>query len=252
MTSAERDAQLTRSIDAALAAQIPSIEPGWPRAYVDAERRRLLNLLCPWLDYEANQRPPFTVKAREERLEDVRIGPLRLDVRVDRVDRVDYAHAEGDSGQTSSEIILDYKTGEAQPSDWLGDRPDEPQLPLYAVVSHTPHLAAVAFANIRPGRKMGLHGYESHKGVLPRASKLKAASLEAQVDAWREVLESLARDFHSGDARVSPKRYPQTCDHCEQRLLCRLDPSTLDPGVLEDSDSGADAGPFEEMEADRG
>jgi hypothetical protein len=99
---------------------------------------------------------------------------------------------------------------------------------------------------------MGLHGYESHKGVLPRASRLKTASLEAQVDAWREVLESLARAFHSGDARVSPKRYPQTCDHCQQRLLCRLDPSTLDPGVLEDSDSGADAGPFEETEADRG
>ena len=252
MTSAERDAQLTRSIEAALAAHIPSVEPGWPRAYVDAERRRLLNLLCPWLDYEANQRPPFTVKAREERLEDVRIGPLRLDVRVDRVDRVDDAHAEGDSGQTFSEIILDYKTGEAKPSDWLGDRPDEPQLPLYAVVSGAPHLAAVAFANIRPGKKMGLHGYESHKGVLPRASRLKTASLEAQVDAWREVLESLARAFHSGDARVSPKRYPQTCDHCQQRLLCRLDPSTLDPGVLEDSDSGADAGPFEETEADRG
>src|ERR1039457_3038499 len=48
-------------------------------------------------------------------------------------------HAKGDSGQTLSKITLDYKPGEAQPSDGLGDRPDEPQLPLYAVVSRTPH-----------------------------------------------------------------------------------------------------------------
>jgi hypothetical protein len=29
--------------------------------------------------------------------------------------------------------VIDYKTGEAKVAAWLGDRPDEPQLPMYAL-----------------------------------------------------------------------------------------------------------------------
>jgi hypothetical protein len=86
---------------------------------------------------------------------------------------------------------------------------------------------------------MGLHGYEAEDGVLPKAAKLKAESLAAQVGEWREVLIALAEDFHSGLARVDPKQYPKTCAHCDQRLLCRLDPATLDANSL-DEDSASD------------
>ena len=55
-----------------------------------------------------------------------------------------------------------------------------------------------------------------------------------QVDEWRAVLTALAEEFHAGNASVSPKHYPQTCQYCEQRLLCRLNPSSLDPDVLDD------------------
>jgi probable DNA repair protein len=233
----ERTALLNRFIDDAFAKDHARPASGWPRAYLRTERQRLLNLLGLWLDYEASQRAPFTVQSREETLHDVPIGQLRLNI---RVDRVDLALGEGNTGQPSSEIILDYKTGPATPADWLGDRPDAPQLPLYAVVSGTPHLAAVAFASVRPGKDLGLHGYESRDGVLPKAAKLKAESLAAQVDQWREVLTALAEDFHSGEARVDPKHYPQTCAHCEQRLLCRLDPATLDANSM-DEDSGGDS-----------
>jgi hypothetical protein len=95
-------------------------------------------------------------------------------------------------------------------------------------------LAAVAFASLRPGKDMGLNGYEATDGILPKATALKTPSLEAQVEEWRLVLTSLAEDFHSGLAAVSPKHYPQTCRYCEQRLLCRLKPSTLEPEVHED------------------
>jgi len=231
LTRAERNDLLHQSIDDAFARDHARPASGWPRAYLNTERQRLLKLLGPWLDYEAGKRPPFTVQSREETLRDVQIGPLRLDI---RIDRVDLALGEGNSGQPSGEIILDYKTGTARPADWLGERPDEPQLPLYAVVSNNTNLAAIAFASVRPGKDMGLLGYQSRDGVLPKASRLKAESLQAQVREWREVLTALAEGFYSGRASVDPKKYPKTCTHCDQRLLCRLDPATLDANSLDD------------------
>ena len=44
-----------------------------------------MRLLGPWLDLE-RARPEFAVKLSEKSFNDVRIGPLRLSVRVDRVD----------------------------------------------------------------------------------------------------------------------------------------------------------------------
>jgi probable DNA repair protein len=250
MTKPEREAQLHRSIDIAFARHHSRPAAGWPAAYLDTERQRLLNLLIPWLEFEASKRNPFTVVSREEQLTGVQIGPLRLNIRVDRIDRVDLEQ-DGNTTNLPGEIILDYKTGKATPSDWLSDRPNQPQLPLYAVVSGTPHLAGVAFAIIRPGQELALCGYQAHDGVLPKASKLQAASFDAQLEEWHDVLTALAEDFHSGEARVAPKSYPQTCTYCAQRLLCRLDPSTLDADSLDDIDANSE-GSERTAEADRG
>jgi probable DNA repair protein len=238
MTTADRDDVLAHSIDDALARhKLRGADQTWPRAYIDSERQRLLKLLGQWLDYEAT-RAPFTVKSREEKLEGVKIGPLRLDIRVDRVDQlVVEADSEDD---TPAEIIFDYKTGRAAPAQWLGPRPDAPQLPLYAVVAGSPQLDAVAFANLRPGKNMGINGYEARDGILPKSTRLKAESLAAQLAEWREVITSLAEDFHNGMATVSPKRYPQTCNYCEQRLLCRLKLSTLEADALVDQEEPED------------
>ncbi|HEY4380415.1 MAG TPA: PD-(D/E)XK nuclease family protein [Acidobacteriaceae bacterium] len=239
MTAAERTAQLNRSIDRAIAEDYANPAPGWPRAYIDAERQRLLTLLLHWLEFEDLHRPPFTVKHREEKLRDVSIGPLRLEIRVDRVD------TNLSNGEPAGDIILDYKTGAATPRDWLGPRPDAPQLPLYTVVADSPDLAAVAFASVRPGNLMGIAGYEAggagRSNILPKTAKLNNPSLAAQVEEWRGVLTLLAEEFHAGNASVSPKHYPQTCQYCEQRLLCRLNPTVLDPDVLEELEEETDA-----------
>jgi ATP-dependent helicase/nuclease subunit B len=227
MSPIERTSMLSGAIDAALARPTHNIEPGWSSAYFAGERRRLLKLLGQWLNYELT-RSPFIVRSREEMLNNVSIGPLHISVRVDRVDTF------LENGEAAGDVILDYKTGSAKPTDWNGDRPDAPQLPLYAVVSESPRLAGIAFASIRPGNQMGIEGYQSQARVLPKAAKLKTDTLEAQVEQWRVVLERLAEAYHSGDARVSPKQYPSTCRYCQQRLLCRLDLNTLAPDANED------------------
>jgi probable DNA repair protein len=231
MPRPRREDLLIRSIDTALDEVIRRVDPGWIHAYLATERQRLTRLLNLWLDYEATERSPFTVQSREQQREGVSIGPLRIDVRVDRIDLI---HGDGSTGQPAGELILDYKTGPATPSDWMGARPDAPQLPLYAVIAEQPHLAGLAFASVRPGKNMGISGYQAYDGVLPDPKKLKADSLEAQIETWREDLKALAESFHTGDARVEPKQYPSTCRYCQQRLLCRLDLTTLAADVNED------------------
>ena len=214
MTQGQQDALLRQCIVEALRKNAELSTTAWDEAYVEMQRDRLLRLLGTWLDMERT-RPEFAVKLSEKNFNDVRIGPLRLSVRVDRVDVT-----------AGGELLIDYKTGAASPSDWLTERPDAPQLPLYAVLSET-EVKGVAFGLVRAGKEMGLKGYAGADGILVKAARMKMP-MEMQVEEWRRVLEGLASAFHAGDARVAPKSYPMTCRHCAQRELCRLDVSALE------------------------
>ena len=91
------------------------------------------------LDYLAleKERDAFEVVGFEKEILPVIEGQT-IRLIIDRVDRV----------VSGEEIIIDYKTGKVAPRKWFGDRPEEPQLPLYAISVHnTP--AAVAFGIIR-------------------------------------------------------------------------------------------------------
>ncbi|MDP2325292.1 MAG: PD-(D/E)XK nuclease family protein, partial [Gammaproteobacteria bacterium] len=86
------------------------------------ESNRLWKLLLGLRDLES-QRPGFRVATELER--QVSIGPLALNVRLDRLDKL----ADG------GELVIDYKTGDFKPSGWKHARLPESQLPLYAVTS---------------------------------------------------------------------------------------------------------------------
>lgn len=229
MSASEREALLEQCIAGALQKSERLSATPWDEAYLDMQHKRLHNLLRPWLEIEL-ARPTFSVKLSEKELKDVQIGPLRLSVRVDRVDI-------GENG----EIIIDYKTGVAKPGEWLSDRPDAPQLPLYAVLSETADLEAVAFGQVRAGREMGLQGFSTSDRSGIRIPKQRPADLKEQVEEWRRVLTSLAEDFAGGDIRVRPKRYPTTCSYCAQRLLCRIDPASFEE-ELDDDETEAERG----------
>ncbi len=237
MTQAEREEVLAWCIAEQMRKTEKASASDWDVAYVEMERRRLKTLLGSWLELELS-RPAFEVKISEEKFDDVKVGPLRLNVVVDRVDLVDDSGgAEGEAATEPAEMIVDYKTGRAEPSQWLGERPDAPQLPLYAVLSNAPRIAGVAFAKVQMGEAMSLHGYATQLELLTKSAKLKdAVTLELQVDVWRQVLTKLAEDFAAGDVRVRPKQYPGTCEHCAQRLLCRLDVAALGQSVDEENE----------------
>lgn len=89
--------------------------------YYDLERKRFERLAWEWLSLEKN-RIDFSVLAIEKELK-LDFGGLPLTLRIDRIDQL----ANGEK------ILIDYKTGSVTRATWAGERPDEPQLPLYAV-----------------------------------------------------------------------------------------------------------------------
>jgi probable DNA repair protein len=169
------------------------------------EQARLHRLILEWLAHEKT-RAPFTV-LDQERSRQVSVGGLEFEIRADRIDRL----ADG------RHVLIDYKSGEHFVREWGGERPDEPQLPLYAVTSGL-DLAGVAFAQLKTG-KLRFRGWARDEGVLPGA---KQVPWEEQMQAWRRVIERLAGEFLAGRAPVAPKDAPKTCEYCGLAALCRI------------------------------
>ena len=186
----------------------------WQQAYLHAEESRLVALVTEWLALERG-RMPFTVEACEERL-DVTVGELKLRVRADRVDQV-----------AGGRLLLDYKTGLVTPNKWEGERPQEPQLPLYAAYGGIDDLVGALLAQVRSGdtcfkgrvREAELNLYATIKPGSPLRKEPYSDELR---DTWRVTLAALAESFTRGEAQVDPKEYPKTCQYCAFPSLCRV------------------------------
>jgi probable DNA repair protein len=181
--------------------------------FIELERERLCVLLGEWLDVE-RARAPFEVVAREDE-HTAAIGGLELKLRLDRVDRL----VAGD------ELLIDYKSGESKLASWFGERPDEPQLPLYAITRRdTP--SALAFAHVARGdsRLLGLAARDDvAAGIVLPPNRLHPSGDWAELmDNWRAILERLAVAFRSGVAVVAPKKRNESCSLCDYALVCRV------------------------------
>jgi|GEM_PF-86744 len=213
--------------------------------FADIEHARLCRLTAEWLDYERS-RQPFEVIASEAAVA-TSIGPLAISLRLDRLDLLaDGTHA-----------LIDYKTGNASVSGWLGDRLDDPQLPLYCRTAEQ-HVSALAFARLKRGKGFGFEGVSATDGVLPDVVPIEHkrgmvdagyASWDVLVQQWERALDQLAVQFQGGVAVVDPKHAGLTCKQCDLQSLCRVaevvGTATYDdealPGNAIDVDGGADA-----------
>lgn len=189
--------------------------------FMQIEQSRLKTLLREWLSLE-RQRQSFTVIEREQK-HICLIKGLRIQTRLDRVDEL----------PDGSLVVIDYKTGKVNFASWMDERPDDPQLPLYAVTAEG-HISAVVFAQIRRGEMkfVGLAEDENddHEnsagipGVKPLAkSRINKNYADWQIlfDFWKQNLDTLALAFINGDARVDPYK-ANTCDYCDLGTLCRI------------------------------
>jgi probable DNA repair protein len=212
LTAAHRNALLGESVARAIAKQCARRDPGvqWQRR----ERPRLVALLDKWLEVEA-LRAPFDVERLEHGAETARLGGVEFTVRIDRMDRL----------SDGARVLIDYKTG-AVTADWRGERPDNPQLPMYALL-HPDALVAVAYGRVDAG-ECGFLAESARAAVFK--PHLKASHLEgradfgALVDLWSQRVEKLAAEFAAGQAAVAPTA--RACDSCRLQPLCRV-PSAL-------------------------
>lgn len=141
---------------------------------------------------------------------------LTFRLRIDRVDKTE-------DGQY---LIIDYKTGaSATVNQWLGERPDEPQMPLYALCYPQP-IAGISFGCIR-AQEPGYCGIVD-SGVQrwdPRIKTPEGLSKQQQREDWQSLLaefsrnlEALANEYRQGYAAVDPKNIATAIRHRDYLL----------------------------------
>lgn len=184
-------------------------EAGIEGRFAELERVRLARLAEEWLAVEKGRKPFEVLFVEHQR--SVALAGLELSSRIDRMDRL----LEGGGGH----VLIDYKSGyRVTPKDWEPPRPDDPQLPLYAVTAPEA-LAAVAFARLRRGT-MRFTGFGRARELVPNVRAAK--NWPALLAEWKKETEALGAGFAAGAAAVDPKRDLKTCLRCDLQTLCRV------------------------------
>lgn len=177
------------------------------------EKTFLQNLIWRFLEAE-KQREPFIVLATEQTIP-MQFDQLKFNLRVDRIDQL----------ADQELLVLDYKTSKALPSlqTWFDVRPQNIQLPLYAVALDK--VKNIAFAQINAEkvifRKIDL---ECIRNLLQKLGKIDADTMlnwQTLISSWTQIFKRLAADFIAGYAKVDPIDQ-KVCANCNLQPLCRI------------------------------
>ena len=189
-------------------------------AFRVVEADRLFRQVMAHLELEKTREPFEVVGFEQEIMPEIQGQTIRLII--DRVDQL----------PGGEQVIIDYKTGRVDPKKWFSDRPEDPQLPLYAISAEkTP--AAVVFSVIRDDGCL-YKGVVKSGGIFPDLPPKESKSTQYLVDAghempktienWRQILHHLMAGFLAGEAAIDPKNGRKTCEnsYCELQPLCRI------------------------------
>lgn len=184
------------------------------------ETTRVIKIMGDWLALES-KRDDFEVIATEEIVK-TNFAELPLSLRIDRIDKLG----------NGALVLIDYKTGMTSPNRWFGERIDEPQLPLYALI-YPQAIDGILFGQVR-NNEFAIKGVGSE---LAESFGIKNIVKVAQTEqmnwgelkkAWQNDLGMTVKSFLDGCADIKPKYASQTCNFCELKSLCRIEELTND------------------------
>lgn len=181
------------------------------------EQYRLHSLLENFLKLEM-ERQSFQVEARESALT-WQSDRLQLHLKVDRIDRL----------ADQSLAIVDYKTGRQIPgqSTWLQERPENMQLPLYAIAARESlqePIGALCLAQVN-AEKYSYSGLVASSNFHPQVKPLPDDDdhdWQSLGDRFSAAVGALATEFEQGVQRVDPVNGERTCEFCRLQALCRI------------------------------
>jgi len=180
----ELDERISAALDAAIRRHTLHADVKQQRL-LQLEHARLERLLRRFIELE-RARPVFSVAGVETSIELERHG-IRLDLRVDRIDR----QADG------ALLVLDYKTG--RPKNLLNrdGNPADLQLVVYASALGD-RVAGLALVNI-DSREITYKGAGSHFDKNPQ----QLAAWHKRLTAWEAQVDDALRAVATGDARIN-------------------------------------------------
>jgi ATP-dependent helicase/nuclease subunit B len=172
----------------------------------DVEHTRLKRLIAASLEWE-KQRDEFKIEALEKAFT-LTLAGLDFQVRIDRLDRL----------ASDEKWVIDYKTSLPVNKPWNEDRPEAPQLLLYALLDKT--ITGLLFLQLKTGR-LTCNGFsESPSAIKGIMSLKKDEQWSSHQDKWHQQLTELATEFRDGICSPTPTR-TSTCGMCEFQRLCR-------------------------------
>lgn len=175
----------------------------------DVEIARLSHLIHACLEWE-KQRQPFEIEALEENFT-LHLAGLDFRVRVDRLDRLNH---------TDEKWVIDYKSSLPPTKPWNDERPEAPQILLYALLDEK--IKALLFLQLKAGRVV-CSGLSELDAEIPGINSLKKEEHWSDYQQrWKTLLTQLATEFKTGYCAPIPSR-SSTCQQCEFSNLCRIE-----------------------------
>ena len=198
---------INQAILLALEPVIPTRPSSFPPFIQAIEHQRLHRLIMACLTWE-KQRAPFTVKAIEQAF-NLNLANIDFQVRVDRLDTVN----------DNETWVIDYKSSIPPHKPWNEERPEAPQLLLYALLD--PTITALLFLELKAGQ-ITCSGLSQDKHPLSGLSSIKKEETWSEKRSeWINRLTTLATEFSEGYCPPKPQRR-STCATCEFTNLCRI------------------------------